>query len=419
MDGSNLIYILLLVLCLLFSAFFSSAETAFLSLQRFRLRHLAEKGVEEAAHIEKLLREPERLLAAVLLGNNLVNTAAAVLGTLLFVSLFQERGALIATFVVTGLLLLFGEIIPKTAATRAGEKLALLYTKPLQIFTFCFFPVVRGLAFLSAKLARYAGRTPIHYAPVTEEEICALITMGREEGGVEAEEAEIAKRVFSFGDRKVGEIITPRTEIAWIEEGTTFNEFLKTFAQAPHSRFPVYRETVDNVVGVLWIKDVLMAQARGELGEDEPVTKLARPPYFVPESKPVGELFAEMRERHIPLALVVDEYGGTVGLVTMEQLVEEIVGEIGDELSRTQKRVQSIDLYTFEIDAGLRIEEVNEKLGLQLPKEDYETIAGFILSVLGRIPKEGEQFRYDNITFVITEVRGVKIERVRIIKPPS
>jgi len=201
-----------------------------------------------------------------------------------------------------------------------------------------------------------------------------------------------------------------------VEKGTKLAEFLATYAQSPHSRFPVYDETIDTVVGVLWIKDVLMAQAKGTIQQDSVVDKLARPAYFVPESKPIAELFAEMQESRGQLAMVVDEFGGTAGMVTLERLLEEIVGEFGDELVKVKKSFETIGENSFQIDGGMRVDDANEKLGLELPEGEYETVAGFVLNMLGHIPKEGEQLKYNNLKLVITEMKGVKIGKILITK---
>ncbi|MGB3128821.1 MAG: hemolysin family protein, partial [Dehalococcoidia bacterium] len=229
-------------------------------------------------------------------------------------------------------------------------------------------------------------------------------------------EAEMVERVFRFGDRQVDEVMTPRPDINWVEKGTKLSEFLATYAESPHSRFPVYEDTIDTVVGVLWIKDVLMAQAKGTIEQDSVVDKLARPAHFVPESKPIAELFAEMQESRGQLAMVVDEFGGTAGMVTLERLLEEIVGEFGDELVKVKKSFETIDENSFQIDGGMRVDDANEKLGLELTEGEYETVAGFVLNVLGHIPKEGEQLKYNNLKLVITEMKGVKIGKILITK---
>jgi CBS domain containing-hemolysin-like protein len=210
--------------------------------------------------------------------------------------------------------------------------------------------------------------------------------------------------------------MVPRPDISWVEKGTKLREFLSIYAQTPYSRFPVYEDTRDNVIGVLWIKDVLMAQAKGTIQENSPVDTLARPAYFVPEGKHVAVLFTELQKSGGHIAIVVDEYGGVSGVVTMEKLLEEIVGELRDELTRAEKSFEAIGENSFQIDGGMKIEDANETLKLGLPEGPYETVAGFVLDLLGRIPREGEQIRYDKLKMVITEVKGVKIEKVLVTK---
>jgi putative hemolysin len=417
-DGINILYLILFFLCLLLSAFFSSSEVAFISLQKIRLRHLQESGVAGAEQVVKITERPERLLTTILLGNNLVNTAAAALGTVIVIALLGSGGSsvLIATIAVTFLLLVFSEIAPKTVATRIGERLAFLYLRPMQVLTWILLPITAVLAWMASGLARIIGGKPIARGLVSEEEIRTMISVGREEGAVEEVEAEMAERVFRFGDREVREVMTPRPDIIWVEKGTKLDEFLTIYAQATHSRFPVYDETVDNIAGILWIKDVLLAQAKGAMDKESSVTELARPTHFVPESKPIGELFAEMQATGNQTAIVVDEYGGTAGLVTLEQLAEEIVGSLGDELTRVKKKFEAIDINTFQIDGGMRLEQANEELDLGLPEGDYETVAGFVLSLLGHIPKEGEQLKYHELALTITEMKGVKIEKLLVTK---
>jgi putative hemolysin len=253
-------------------------------------------------------------------------------------------------------------------------------------------------------------------ALVSEEEIRGMISVGREEGTVEASEAELLHRVFVFGDRTVREVMTPRPEVIWIEEGIKLADFLAVYAEFPHTRFPVYRDSIDTVIGVLSIKDVLMAQAIGALDKRGAIDDLVRPVLFVPETKRIAQLFAEMQTEGYPLVVVVDEYGVTSGIVTMEQLVGEIVGEMGDELVKVDKDFEVIDDRTVQIDGGMRVEEANEELGLELPTGDYDTVAGFLLSLIGHIPREGEQVRYGGLKLAITQMRDLRIEKVLVTR---
>jgi putative hemolysin len=219
-------------------------------------------------------------------------------------------------------------------------------------------------------------------------------------------------KVFDFGDRRVREVMVPRPEVVAIEQGSKVAEFLALYAKFPRSRFPVFNENMDNVVGILAIKDALMAQAKGAINRQSPIDELLRPAYFTPETKLISELFNEMRDSNFRMAVVVDEFGGTAGIVMLSRLVEEIVGEVGDELAVVEKDYEAIDAYTFEIDGGMRIEEANEEMGLKLPEGEYETVAGFVLNLLRRIPRPKDQIVYKDMKLVVSEMRGVKIEKI-------
>jgi putative hemolysin len=277
-------------------------------------------------------------------------------------------------------------------------------------------PVANVFVWIADKFARLVGATPTQKTLTSEAEIRTAVSLGVEEGTLMESEADMVEAVFRFGDRRVSELMVPRPDITWVEKGTTLREFLSIYAQTPYSRFPVYEDTRDNVIGVLWIKDVLMAQAKGTIQENSPVDTLARPAYFVPEGKHVAALFAELQKSGGHITIVVDEFGGVSGVVTMEKLLEEIVGELRDELTRSGKSFETVGENSFQIDGGMKIEDANEQLELGLPEGSYETVAGFVLDLLGHIPKEGEQLRYDKLKMVITEVKGVKIERILVTK---
>ena len=415
LSSTSILYLVLLFICLVVSAFFSSAETAFVSLPKTRVRHLVDTGVSGAKRVARIMEQPERLLATVLLCNNFVNVAAAALGTAVALSIWEgDIGVLVATIVVTILLLIFAEVTPKTFAIRYPERLALLYVYPLEAITMIVYPMAAGLGWLGSALA--GGRARVTQSLVSEEEIRSMISMGREEGTVEEAEAEMLHNVFEFGDRSVREVMTPRPEVAWIEEGTKLADFLASYAESPHTRFPVYRDSIDNVIGILSIKDVLMAQAKGSLDKKGMIDELVRPVHFVPETKRIAQLFAEMQSQGYHIVVVVDEYGVTSGIVTMEQLVGEIVGRLGDELISEAGDFEFIDEQTVQIDGSMRVEDANEELGLGLPQGDYDTVAGFVLNFLGDIPKEGEQLRYNGLKLVVIEMRGLKIEKILVTK---
>jgi putative hemolysin len=414
--STEVLYLVLLVLFLVFSAFFSGTETAFISLEKYRVTHLVETGVKGAKRVATLLERPDRFLSTILLGNSLVNTAIAAIATSLAIDMWQESGVIIATIITTIVLLIFAETMPKTFANRHAEKLALILARPVEIISWLFFPIVVVLSWLASGLTRLVGGTPVPRSIVSDEEIRTLINVGHKEGSVEKNEAELLDNVFDFGDRPVSEVLVPRPEVIGVEKGKSLADFLAIYSESPMSRFPVYEENMDNVVGILSIKEVLMALAKGGLTMDSPIDSLVRPAYFTPETKRISELFAEMKDKNYRMAIVVDEYGGTAGIVSLSRLMEEIVGPVGDELARVEKEYESINENTYQVDGGLRIEQANEELGLELPEGDYETVAGFILHLLGRIPRQGQQIKYKNLKLVITKMKGNKIEEIMLTK---
>jgi len=416
MSGTETLYLVFLFVCLLLSAFFSSAETAFIASQRIRIAHMVNTEVSGADRVAQMLQHPEKLLSTILMGNNLVNTAAAALATALAVSYWPQYGVLIATVTVTILLLVFAETTPKTIATQHAERLSLLFARPIQVVSWLLTPFVIVLSWIASRFSRLAGGTSVPRSLASEEEIRTMISVGHKEGTVEEGQAELLHNVFDFGDRQVNEVMVPRPEVISIEQGSTVSDFLTLYTKSPLSRFPVYQENMDNVIGILSVKDVLMALAKNSITNDSSISELTRPAYFTPETKPINELFVEMQEKNFRMAVVIDEYGGTAGIASLSRLVEEIVGPVGDELAAVEKDYEAINEYTFQIDGGMRIEEANEEMGLELPEGDYETVAGFILHLLGHIPKTGEQLRYKGLKIVVTKMRGVKIEEILLTK---
>ncbi|MGI2335967.1 MAG: HlyC/CorC family transporter [Dehalogenimonas sp.] len=413
------VYLILLILCLLLSMFFSSSETAFISLSRYRLQAMVENKVKGAALVAALVEKPERLLSTVLLGNNFVNVAASALATVLAISAFGEQnGVIIATIGLTIMLLIFGEVTPKTAATRHAEKMTLLYARPITFLSWLFTPFVAFLSWIASVFMKLlGGGQTYHRSLFNEEEIRSMIDVGHKEGTVEKDEAEMLHAVLDFRERPVFEVLVPRPEVVALEKGTLLKDFFGLYEKFPMSRFPVYEENMDNVLGILSIKDVLMAQARGEVGLEDPVDELVRPAYFAPETKPIGELFNEMRDKNFRMSVLVDEYGGTAGVVSLSRLMEEIVGPVGDELASAEKDFESINENTFQVDGGMRIDEANDQIGIELPEDDeYETIAGFVLKQLGQIPRQGQVLRYNGLKLVITRMRSKKIEEVLITR---
>jgi putative hemolysin len=417
MDGINGLYLILFLISLAAAAFFCSAETAFIGMQRLRLKHLVRTNHPKAAIVARILDKPEKFLATVLLAINFFETSVATLGTVMAVSLWKENlGVAIATIVITILTLIFAELIPKSLAARYGERIALVYARPIEIVSTVLYPFVYVLNHIGIRFTRMAGDGTETRPTISQDEFRTAITVGEAEGVWEEEEAEMLHKAFEFADRPVSEVMQPRTEVTWLKQGTTLAGFLDIYKQYPFSRFPVYKGTTDNVVGVLSIKDVIMAQSNKSLNDDNSIDELVRPVHFVPETKRLGELLAEMRDNNYHMVAVVDEYGGVAGIAALEQLTQEIMGVIGEELAVKDKDFVPIDAHTCEVDGGVRVEEANEELDLDLPTGDYETVAGFILSHLGRIPKQGEHLKYKDLKITIAEMQGRKIEKIQITR---
>jgi len=419
MDGINSLYLILLLISLGLAAFFCSAETAFIGIQKLRLQHLIEKGNPRAKIVAKII-ERDRFLATVLLGINLFETGVATLGTIIAVSLWGENlGAAIATIVITLGTLVLAEYIPKSLAVRHGEKMAMIYARPIIFISTIFYPLVYLLNHIGIRLSSLPEEGGKPKPTISEEEFRTMISVGHREGTVEEEAAKMLTNVFKFGDRPVREVMVPRPEVIFVEKGSKLSDFLSLYAESPLSRFPVYRENMDDVVGIISIKDVLMAQAKGNISDESPIDEMIRPAYFTPENKLISKLFIEMRDDYQRMAVVVDEFGGVAGVVSINRLIEEIVGPLGDEMAGIEKDFEVINDYTFQVDGGMRVEDANEQMGLSLPEGDYETVAGFILHLLQRIPGQGEQLRYRDLKLVITRMRGVKIEEVLVTREKS
>ncbi len=415
MDNSDLWKLVLLAVCFVLSGFFSASETAYIALSRARLLHLVNTGRPGARRVSRLADRPEKLLATVLLSNNLVNTAAAALATAVAISLIDnvDLAVLIATIGVTLILLVFAETLPKTMAWRRAEGVAFWVSRPLILVGWALSPPVRVLQWITLMVGRSLRITPIH-SQVTEEEIRTLISVGAQAGAVETTEAEMLEKVFHFGDRHVMEIMTPRTEIAWVAKGTSTEEFLTIYSRETHTRFPVYDEDMENIVGILSVKDLLQTMAQTGIRPGISATDEVRPAYFIPETKLVGELFSELRQAGQQMAVVIDQFGGVAGLVTLKRLIEVIVGPVGEEGKPAREEFEAVGENVYEVDAGMGIQEANDEMGLGLPQGSYQTLAGFILERLGHIPHEGERLHYNNLGLEIKEIRRVKIERVRV-----
>ncbi|MCH8109696.1 MAG: HlyC/CorC family transporter [Chloroflexi bacterium] len=422
MPDAGALSLIILAVFLIFSAFFSSSEAAYLSLERIRIAHLVNTDIPGARRVSDMIEQPERLLSTILLGNNLVNVAFAAVMTGLVVDILEEgSGVAMATAVATGVgtlvLLIFGEIIPKTFAIHYAERVAFLYARPLKGVEIAFWPIVIALQWITRRTQNIFGVETAARESITEDELLSLIDIGEAEGTFEPAEAEMLENVFRFGDRQVREVMTPRNEIVSIERGATLGEFLNIYAQNSHTRFPVYREDADNIIGIISAKDILKAMANRGINVDDSVTDVIRDSYFVPETKRIAELFKELRQSGNQMAMAVDEYGGLAGLVTLKRLSEEVVGPVGEEGAAPEEEFEEISENTFQVDGGMSIDEANEEMEIDLPEGDFDTVAGFVLDLLGHIPAEGEQFEYNNLKLEIMQMDNLKIETIKLTKP--
>jgi len=322
---------------------------------------------------------------------------------------------------VTAIHIVLGEQVPKTVAIRHTEKAILFVAGPMDWFTRIFRPLIALLDGATAAVLRLLRTKPIagHRAVFTMDELRLIVRESQEGGAIEAEQEEMLQKVFEFGERQVREVMIPRPDVVGIDKGASLQELLAVFAEDRHARFPVYDDDLDNIVGIVAVKDILLAMAQGSLQMDGRIDSLVRPALFVPETADVADLFAKLRASHMQMAVVFDEYGGTSGIVTLEELLEEIVGRVSDELITGEESVVRLDETTVEVDPLLRIDELNEQLSLDLPEgEEYETLAGLILLRLQHVPTAGEVLHLRNVEITITEMKGPKIEKVQVRRIP-
>ena len=409
-------WLVIFVLLLLFSAFFSGAETALFAINRLRIRQMREEGDARADLVLRLLENPGRVLTTLLMGNNIVNVAASVLATAFLVDQFgPQRGALYTIILMTTLILVVGEVTPKTFAAKYADAVALAVARPIHWLSVTLYPLIRVLSAVSAVLLRpLGGRVNLSAPLVTEEEIRLLVKMGEEEGVIHEDERQMIHSIFEFGDTVAREIMLPRIDIVAVEDTAPLDEILRVILAEGHSRIPVYHESVDHVVGVVYVKDLLSHLKAGR--HSVPAKEIMRPAFFVPEGKRLDELFREMRRKKIHMAIVVDEYGGTAGMVTIENILEEIVGPILDEYDVEEKLVEIVNDRVAFVDGRMNIEEVNELLGLTLPPGEVDTIGGFVYTLLGHVPTQGETVTYDGLEICVERLEGQRIEKVRITK---
>lgn len=407
-----------LVGLLLLSAFFSSAETALTTVNKIRMRSLAEENNTKAKRVLLLIEDPQKMLSAILIGNNIVNIAASSLTTTLALDHFKSIPVAVFTGILTLLVLIFGEIIPKTLATIHAEKLSLIYAAPIYYLTNILSIFIKLITVISYGLMKLIHVDPnAHGAAITEDELLTLVEVSHEEGVIESEERKMITNVVDFGDSLVKDVCVPRVDMAFASLDLSYDELVAAFAVDKYTRLPVYDESRDNVIGIVNLKDVFFYQGNKE---EFSINKILREPYFTYEFKKTSELLIEMRKDHISLAIVLDEYGATTGLITLEDLIEEIVGEIRDEYDEDEEdSIQCVADNEYVVNGNTKLDEINEELGLHLESDDYDSIAGHIIYLLDHLPDEGETITSDHVTYTVDAVDKNRIDKVHITILPN
>jgi CBS domain containing-hemolysin-like protein len=402
----------------LLAAFFAASETAIVFANKAHIRQLSETGNARATAVIRLLEERNRLHSTLLLAENFFIVLAAALGTVIATHLFADTTtAVFASAIVTSMIVvLVSKLAPKGLAARNPDRLALIVVYPMLFVMRIVSPVARLLAAAADSFAGPGPQGMSCTAVVTEEDIKAMINLGEEGGSLKEEEKELLHKVFEFGDTLASEAMRPRTEIVSVPSNATLQEVFSLVSEFGYSRYPVIENTIDTVIGILYIKDILVAMSAGEVKREDDIQRFIRAAYFIPENKRVSELLSEMQQERFQLAIVIDEFGGTAGLVTLEDLIEEIVGSIHDELETEEKEVQIVDEKNFVVSGQSAIDEVNELLGTSLQSKDFNTLGGFVFGLFGRMPKVGEQLKYKNLKLEVLELEGRKISKIKITK---
>ncbi len=420
MDPSFIVYALVFLLLLIFSAFFSGSETAFFSLTQATINRLAQSKKLNVKQVAVLLKEPKKLLIAIIIGNTLANVATATLAAVLTTRFSKEHGLhneilllFINVLVVTFVILFFSEIIPKVTAVKNARKLAIHLSLPLTFFYYLFYPASLCFDFITRIITSTLGIDKDKFT-LSEEELRVLVDVGEEKGALKKDEKEMIHSICEMGKTMAREIMVPRTDMVCIEKSATLNQVLSLVRNKLHSRIPIYADKVDNIIGILHLKDLLpFIKKRNTSSFD--LEKLVRPPYYVPEQKKLDELLREFQSKRIHMAIVVDEYGGTSGLVTLEDVIEEIVGEIQDEYDSETPEFRRLSDTSFLVDGGMSLDDINEELGLELPTEEgVDTLAGFLLGQFGSVPRSKEKIAYNGYEFVIEKATKKRIQLVKI-----
>ena len=413
MDSDDYVKLVLFFACLGLSAFFSLAETSFTSLSKIHLRSMLDNNIKNADKVKKILDSPQKLLNSVLIGNNLVNILASTLATSLVIKLSNNNDMILAlsTGVVTFLILVFSEVTPKNFASQNPDKTALKTVGVMMILAWFLTPVVFILNLITNGVLKLLGLKTENKAPVvTESDLKTIVDVGHEEGILKVDEKEMINNVFEFGSSTAKDIMIPRTDVVATNSETSYNDIADLFKSKGISRLPIYHETIDNIVGILYLKDFVF---NADINNFD-LNKYIRKPFFSYEYKPIRELFGVMRVKKIPMAIILDEYGGTAGIITIEDLVEEIVGDISDEYDENENQIEHIKGNEYIIDGSTKINDVNQELNINLQSEDFDSIGGYLIGVLGCLPKSKEIIKTDGLEFIIESVEKNRIEKVKV-----
>ena len=417
MDSSDVTQLIILLILLGLSAFFSSAETALTTVNKIRIRSLAEDGNKRAKTVLKITDDSGKMLSAILIGNNIVNLSAASLTTSLAYS-FGGSMVAIASGILTVLILLFGEITPKTMATIHAEKMALIYAPIISIFMKVMTPVIfiiNGLSIGVLFLLRVDPNAKNDL--MTETELRTIVDVSHEDGVIESDEREMIYNVFDLGDAKAKDVMVPRVHVTFADVNSTYEELLDIFREDKFTRLPIFEDTTDNVVGTINMKDLLLYDNT----KDFHIRDILREAYFTYEYKSISELLVEMRQASFNIAIVLDEYGETAGLITLEDILEEIVGEIHDEYDENEEDfVQEVSEREYIIEGSMNLDDLNDRLDLDLNSEEYDSLGGFIIERLDRLPEAGDSIvTEEGIRMVVEKLDKNRIEKVHVYLPES
>lgn len=415
MDSQDSVRLCVLIVLLLLSAFFSSSETALTTVNKIRMKNLADNGDTRAATVLKILEKPDKMLSAILIGNNIVNLYASSLSTIIASHVFGSSAVGIATGVLTLLVLVFGEISPKTASTLYSDTISLRIANAIWVIMIVLTPViylVNKLAFVVLRILR----VDLHRKgdTITEDELRTMVEVSHQEGEIEESEKKMINNVFDFGDAVARDVMVPRVDMTFISADSTYDEMMRIFRREKYTRYPVYEDSSDDVIGILNIKDILL---KGQ-EEDFNVRNYLRKPFFTYEMKPVSDLMVDMRKGNVNIVVVIDEYGVTAGLITLEDMLEEIVGEIHDEYDEDEdNNFRKVNNREYVVEGSMNLGDIDERLGISLESEDYDSIGGLMIGLLDHLPAQGETVIIDRIRLTAQRVRGNRIDKVRITLP--